>query len=254
MVILGTGTGGITDQGGHFLIPRLPVGAYTVRARVVGFRMDDSAGVRVEAGDTTLVTFRLAEQALKIFVCPLVPNDPFLRNPRARPLVATRGVLYLGGNRLEAPLAFAMNGARIVVNGRSLPPSGTKGAVRKRGQANVRIAFGDESRPPEIVAVPGPIPIDESNAFDELDNEAVRASFALRAALESLTRGELVLMSHRGLASVRAQDAAGVDCALELLRDHRLPNASQWRLLADNVPMDMLSELEEPVRLDEVGK
>jgi hypothetical protein len=198
----------------------------------------------------------MVEHVFKVFSDPIASFDPGTkaRNAWPRPLVATRGILYLGGNRLEAPLAFAMNGARIVVNGRSLPAVGTQVTVLRVSQDAIRVASIDANGRPEIVAVPGPIPIHERNVYDQLDDEAVRASFALRAALESLARGELVVMSRKGLAFVPARDASAVDYALQVLQDCRNPDTSQWQLLADTIPNDMLSELEEPVRLEEVGK
>lgn len=62
VAIVGTIRGAIADGTGRFVIPGVPVGGATVRARLLGYKTADQA-VTVRAGDTTRVDFRLEPEA-----------------------------------------------------------------------------------------------------------------------------------------------------------------------------------------------
>lgn len=59
--VLGAQTGGQTDRDGRVLIHHVPIGVYTVRAKMVGFVQMERESVRVTEGDTTTVDFKFRQ-------------------------------------------------------------------------------------------------------------------------------------------------------------------------------------------------
>jgi len=67
VVVLGTtpARGAQTDAAGRYVIAGVPVGAYTVQARSIGYRATTQA-VRVVASDSVVANFQLAAQATQL--------------------------------------------------------------------------------------------------------------------------------------------------------------------------------------------
>ena len=63
-----------TNSGGHFSVPVLPVGRYTVRAEAKGFTPAERTDVGLRVGDTTTVDFTLKPENIKEVVT--VTSDP----------------------------------------------------------------------------------------------------------------------------------------------------------------------------------
>jgi hypothetical protein len=61
VVLVGTTLGGMTLTDGSFTIVGVPVGTYTVRAMMMGFKTEERPGVRVNAGAVAELDFRLEE-------------------------------------------------------------------------------------------------------------------------------------------------------------------------------------------------
>jgi len=66
VILLGVQLGGPTNAQGVFTVIKVPVGAYTVRARMVGFAQLDRTGIKVDANKTTTVDFVLGEKAVAL--------------------------------------------------------------------------------------------------------------------------------------------------------------------------------------------
>ncbi|MBN1164389.1 MAG: carboxypeptidase regulatory-like domain-containing protein [Candidatus Krumholzibacteriota bacterium] len=62
VILLGTKMGGMTLTDGTFLVTGVPVGTYTVKVMMMGYKVEERPGVRVNAGQVTELEFRLAEQ------------------------------------------------------------------------------------------------------------------------------------------------------------------------------------------------
>jgi len=62
VALVGTSSGAIADAGGHFIIPSVPAGEATLRARLLGYKTLERT-VSVRAGDTTRVELRLEPEA-----------------------------------------------------------------------------------------------------------------------------------------------------------------------------------------------
>ncbi|HEY9228906.1 MAG TPA: carboxypeptidase regulatory-like domain-containing protein, partial [Gemmatimonadaceae bacterium] len=62
VAVVGTARGAIADVNGRFVIPGVPVGGATIRARLLGYKAVERS-VTVRAGDTTRVDFRLEPEA-----------------------------------------------------------------------------------------------------------------------------------------------------------------------------------------------
>ena len=62
VVIVGTTMGGMTLTDGTFNITGVPVGTYTVKVMMMGYKPDEKTGIRVDASQTTRVDFKLEEQ------------------------------------------------------------------------------------------------------------------------------------------------------------------------------------------------
>jgi TonB-linked SusC/RagA family outer membrane protein len=63
--VVGTQRGAATDQRGHFSIPGVPAGSYTLRARRIGYAVNNQT-VTVGAGATATVNFTLAAAATQL--------------------------------------------------------------------------------------------------------------------------------------------------------------------------------------------
>jgi outer membrane receptor protein involved in Fe transport len=67
-----------TDTRGQYLVPLLPPGTYTVRARAIGYHMDSVMNVVVAVGRTATANFRLEPQAVRLnpIAVSAVPPPP----------------------------------------------------------------------------------------------------------------------------------------------------------------------------------
>lgn len=65
IVIVGLGIGAITDRHGHFTLRSIPVGSYTVRVEMIGYRPQSRAGVHVVPQRETAFNMALQTQALQ---------------------------------------------------------------------------------------------------------------------------------------------------------------------------------------------
>jgi len=59
---VGTKMGGMTLTDGTFLITAVPVGTYTVKVMMMGYKIEEKDGIRVDAGQTARADFQLVEQ------------------------------------------------------------------------------------------------------------------------------------------------------------------------------------------------
>ncbi len=66
IIILDSDRGAASDGEGHFIIPKLPVGSYHLRAMMIGYENAVKMNVHVNPGRQTLVTFRLAISAVEM--------------------------------------------------------------------------------------------------------------------------------------------------------------------------------------------
>jgi outer membrane receptor for ferrienterochelin and colicin len=66
LTVLGAQTGGSTNAQGTVTIIKIPVGTYTVRVSMVGFAKQERTGVRIDANRTTVLEFKLTEEAVKL--------------------------------------------------------------------------------------------------------------------------------------------------------------------------------------------
>ena len=73
VILLGKQMGGPTNAEGKFTLAKVPVGAYTVRAMMVGKQRSEK-NVTVDANRTVVVDFQLAEEAVKMKVVEVTTN------------------------------------------------------------------------------------------------------------------------------------------------------------------------------------
>jgi hypothetical protein len=94
--VVGALTGAYTDAEGRFLVPRVPAGEWTVRARLLGWRPGD-ARITMRAGDTVTVTLRLSREAAQLTAVRTTAASPereaFLRKPDAASVTVRGEVL-----------------------------------------------------------------------------------------------------------------------------------------------------------------
>ncbi len=64
--VVGTSLGTLTDSAGHYLISKVPVGTYLLRARFIGYNPGTVHGVKVTSGMTTTVDIALNSSPLRI--------------------------------------------------------------------------------------------------------------------------------------------------------------------------------------------
>ncbi|MBN2070855.1 MAG: carboxypeptidase regulatory-like domain-containing protein [Candidatus Krumholzibacteriota bacterium] len=62
VILVGTVMGGMTMTDGSFLITGVPVGTYTVKVMMMGYKVMEKPNVRVDAGQTSMVEFQLTEE------------------------------------------------------------------------------------------------------------------------------------------------------------------------------------------------
>ena len=62
VVLVGTSMGGMTLTDGTFTVVGVPVGTYTVKVMMMGYKPEEKTEVRVNAGTPTRVDFQLEEQ------------------------------------------------------------------------------------------------------------------------------------------------------------------------------------------------
>ena len=73
VILLGKGMGGPTNADGKYTLTKVPVGAYTVRAMMVGKQRAEK-NVTVDANRTVVVDFQLGEEAVKMKVVEVTTN------------------------------------------------------------------------------------------------------------------------------------------------------------------------------------
>ena len=61
--VVGTSLSTITNDSGYYVFPNVPVGAYTVRARLIGYSLSQAMTVRVTANATAVADLTLAPSA-----------------------------------------------------------------------------------------------------------------------------------------------------------------------------------------------
>ncbi len=66
VIIVGTTMGTITDPQGEYVIPNVPIGLYSVRASIIGFKPVTVTDVRVQVDVTSDVNFSMEETALEL--------------------------------------------------------------------------------------------------------------------------------------------------------------------------------------------
>ena len=62
VVLVGTKMGGMTLTDGTFLITGVPAGTYSVKVMMMGYKIEEKAGVKVDPGQTSRVEFQLTEE------------------------------------------------------------------------------------------------------------------------------------------------------------------------------------------------
>jgi len=62
VVVVGTTMGGMTLTDGTFTITGVPVGTYTVKVMMMGYKPEEKTDVRIDASQTTRADFKLEEQ------------------------------------------------------------------------------------------------------------------------------------------------------------------------------------------------
>ncbi len=66
VVVKGTVLGAMTDLNGQFCIPKIPAGTYSVEAVMIGYKTAVIEGIRIVAGKTTTVEFKLKQTAIEL--------------------------------------------------------------------------------------------------------------------------------------------------------------------------------------------
>ncbi|HKC48391.1 MAG TPA: von Willebrand factor type A domain-containing protein [Gemmatimonadales bacterium] len=66
VVVVGTSFGAVTNQSGEYAITSVPEGAYSVRARYIGYTPVEVHGIRVTSGGTTTADFALQASAVHL--------------------------------------------------------------------------------------------------------------------------------------------------------------------------------------------
>ncbi len=85
----------ITDSDGMYLIPNIPVGTYRLGARALDYEACTKGHVRVAAGDTTRVDFRLSSGSLTIPCGAYVTASDRIGVPFPQDAVESRGARFL---------------------------------------------------------------------------------------------------------------------------------------------------------------
>ena len=76
VVIQKTGLGATTDRKGNFKIVKIPPGVYTLKATMIGYLPETVKGVKVKAGKSAKINFKLKPKKLKKESVPISASKP----------------------------------------------------------------------------------------------------------------------------------------------------------------------------------
>ncbi len=126
LIVEGTSIGAASDIDGRFLIRGVPPGNYRVRASLIGYLTSMSAVLRVNAGDTTRLSFQLRESAIdvpEVVVTASKKAQSFLETPVSLSVVNARQIEQQNFVSLDRLLEFApgvnLMGGQINIRGSS---------------------------------------------------------------------------------------------------------------------------------------
>src|ERR1700722_152983 len=130
-----------TDSAGHYLIPLLPVGTYTVRVDMVGFQSAASNGLVLQVQEAREVDFSLLPATVNTTV--LVTGDAVAvetGNPSLGQVITSQQVSQLPLNGRDfVQLATLTAGATAETNPNSFFTSGTDSEVAARGSFSLSV-------------------------------------------------------------------------------------------------------------------
>ena len=103
MLVVGTSLGAATDTDGNFLISQVPSGEYSIKASYIGYEDVTIEQIRVVAGLTAEVNFRLPSSAIATGEVVIVSERPLIEKS------ATNAVRIVSAEDLEAFLQEVFN-------------------------------------------------------------------------------------------------------------------------------------------------
>jgi hypothetical protein len=132
---------GKTDNAGHYLIPLLPVGTYTVRVDAVGFQSAESKDLRLQIDEARELDFSLVPAAVVTTVA--VSGEAVAvetTNPSLGQVITTQQVSQLPLNGRDfVQLATLTAGATAETNPNSFFTSGSDSEVAARGSFSLSV-------------------------------------------------------------------------------------------------------------------
>src|SRR6266550_2879196 len=112
----GTRMSTMTRDSGQFVIPNVPVGTYTVRAKMIGYRAAEATGVRVTANATVSLALTLIQDPIRLEAV-VVTGSPEAVERRAMAYAsgAANGAVLIRGNAAasRADGRFVVDGVRL---------------------------------------------------------------------------------------------------------------------------------------------
>ena len=78
ILIVGSGRGGVTNDEGDYFIKDVNPGTYSLRVSLLGFQTIESKGVEIQAGQTTVLNFKLAGTDIEMEGVTVVGQAPLV--------------------------------------------------------------------------------------------------------------------------------------------------------------------------------
>src|SRR5271167_3300713 len=182
-----------TDESGHYLIPLLPVGVYTVRAENKGFQSAETKDVRLQIDEQRELDFSLAPATVSSSV-EVVANEVAVEtaNPTLGQVITSQQVSQLPLNGRDfAQLATLTPGATAETNPNSFFTSASSSEVAARG--------------PFSLSVGGSRPNSTDWLIDGVDNNELTAGgISILSSIDSIQEFKVLTYTYSAEYGTRA--------------------------------------------------
>ena len=277
VVVVGTQIGTLTGADGRYTIPGVPPGTYQVRASLIGYSDQTVGGVQVTAGETAVVDFQLAAQAVQLEELVAVGYGTARRqdvtgsvaavrmeNLELRPIRGATEALaaQVPGVRVLTSTGAPGSGAQVQIRGVSAIGAGATPLYVIDGMPITAQSAAPSGRDGSSgFAIRSPladIPVSEIESITVLKDASAAAIYGSQAA-----NGVVIITTKRGQASDRAQIDIQAYTGMQTPDWDRLPKIAnarefaifmnrRWRQLNPGRPLEeMPEEWRDPMRYGE---